>query len=106
MVYLDLIDAISNGKFALLSLLNQAAAFDVVDHNILQHRLEITFGFREVTLQWMRSYLDGRTQSILLEANRLLHGQRYMAYLKVLYWGHCHLRFTRPTLARSSINMV
>ena len=29
-------------------------------------RLEIIFGFRGVQLQWMRSYLDGRTQSILL----------------------------------------
>ena len=65
-VYSDLIDAISNGKFALLSLLDLNAAFDTIDHNILLHRLEITFGFRGVPLQWMRSYLDGRTQSILL----------------------------------------
>ena len=65
-VYSDLIDAISNGKFALLSLLDLTAAFATVDHNILLHRLEITFGFRGVPLQRMRSYLDGRTQSILL----------------------------------------
>ena len=38
----------------------------MVDHNILLHRLEITFSFRGVLLQWMRSYLDRRTQSILL----------------------------------------
>ena len=65
-VYSDLINAISNGKFALLSLLDLTTAFDTVDHNILLHRLEIKFGFRGVPLQWMRSYLDGRTQSILL----------------------------------------
>ena len=65
-VYSDLIDAISNGKFALLSLLDLTAPFDTVDHNILLHRLEITFGFRGVPLQRMRSYLDGRTQSIRL----------------------------------------
>ena len=31
------------------------------------HRPEITFGFRGVPLQWMRSYLDGRIQFILHE---------------------------------------
>ena len=40
------------------------------------------------------------------EAIRLPRGQRYIAYLKALSWGHCYLRFTRPTLARSSSNMV
>ena len=65
-VYSDLIDAISNGKFVLLSLLDLTVAFDTVDHNILLHHLETTFGFRGVPLQWMCSYLDGRTQSILL----------------------------------------
>ena len=51
-----------------MHILNQRAKhildiFDTVDHNTLLHRLETTFG---VPLQWMRSYLDGRTQSILL----------------------------------------
>ena len=60
-VYSDVIDAISNGKFALLSLLDLTAAFDMVDHNILLHRLELTLDFRGEPLQWMRSYIDGRT---------------------------------------------
>ena len=50
----------------MLSLLDLTAVFDTVDHNILLHRLEITFGFRGVPLKWMRSYLDGRTQSIIV----------------------------------------
>ena len=37
----------------------------MVDHNILLHRLEISFSFSGVPLQWIRSYLNGRTQSIL-----------------------------------------
>ena len=57
-VYSDLINAISNEKFALLSLLHLTGAFDTIDYNILLYRLEITFGFRCVSFQWMRSYLD------------------------------------------------
>ena len=41
-----------------------------------------------------------------LSANPLPHGQRYMAYLKARSWGHRYLCFTRPTLARSSSNIV
>ena len=104
-VYSDLIGAISTEKFTLLSLLDLTAAFDTVDHKILLHRLEITFDFRGVPLQWMCSYLDGRTQSILV-GKSTSHGQRYMAYLKALSWDHCYLCFTRPILARSSSDMV
>ena len=43
-VYTDLIDAI----------LDLTTAFNTIDHNILLHRLEITFGFHGVPLQWMR----------------------------------------------------
>ena len=65
-VYSDIIDAIFNGKFALLSLFDLTAAFDMIDHEILMRHLEITFGFRCAILQWLGSYLEGRTQSILL----------------------------------------
>ena len=58
-VFSDLVDAISNGKFALLSLLDLSAAFDTVDHNILLRRLEMSFGFRGAPLECLRSYLEG-----------------------------------------------
>ena len=65
-IYSDIIDAIANGKFALLLLIDLTAAFDTVDHEILLHRLETTFGLRCTILQWLGSYLQGRTQSVLL----------------------------------------
>ena len=68
-VFSDLIDAISNGKFALLSLLDLSAAFDTVDHNILMLRLEMSFGFRSMPLEWLCSYLEGRSQSVSLNSH-------------------------------------
>ena len=67
-VFSDLVDAISNGKFALLSLLDLSAAFDTVDHIILLRRLEMSFGFRGAPLECLRSYLEGRSQSVVLNS--------------------------------------
>ena len=50
----------------LLSLLNLTAAFDTVDHDVLLQRLENTFGFSCSLLQWIRSYLGNRFQSVYL----------------------------------------
>jgi hypothetical protein len=38
--------------------LDQSAAFDLVDHQILIDRLSSGFGFRGLTLVWFRSYLS------------------------------------------------
>ena len=53
--YSYFIDAISNGKLALLSLLDLTAAFNTVDHAILLRCLETTFGFHGTTLKWLSS---------------------------------------------------
>ena len=49
-----------------MSLLDLTAAFDTVDHGILLRRLETIFGFHGAILQWLGSYLAGRTQSVML----------------------------------------
>ena len=68
-VFSDIVDTIANGKIALLSLLDLMATFDIADHDILQWRLEVTYGFNGAVLQWLRSYVEDRMQSVHLNGS-------------------------------------
>ena len=68
-VFSNLVDAISNEKFALRSLLDLSAAFDTVDHNIRLHRFEMSFVFRGAPLECLCSYLEGRSRSVVLNSH-------------------------------------
>ena len=48
-----------------MALLDLSAAFDTVDHVILLQRLQTTHHVTGNVLQWFRSYLHGRYQSVL-----------------------------------------
>ena len=52
------------GDVTPLSLFDLSAAFDSVDHQILIERLQRTFGVRGRALDWLPSYLSGRTQFV------------------------------------------
>ena len=52
------------GSVTLLGLLDLSAAFDTVDHYILLRRLHHSFGFNDVVLSWITSFLDSRTQQV------------------------------------------
>ena len=60
----DIIDAADGQQVTLLGLLNMSAAFDTVDHDILLHRLETSYGVRGRALRWLTSFLTGRTQAV------------------------------------------
>ena len=58
----DAYAAADAGQVTLLGLLDLSAAFDTVDHQILVERLRRTFGVDGSSLDWVISYLTGRTQ--------------------------------------------
>ncbi len=60
----DLLDAVDRGDNAILVLLDLSAAFDTVDHQLLQERLQASFGICDAALNWFQSYLTGRTQRV------------------------------------------
>ena len=52
---------------SVLSLLNLSAAFDTIDHDILLKRHYITFGIQGTALDWFRSYMANRLQTVVVE---------------------------------------
>ena len=60
----DFLSAADGRKVTLLGLLDMSAAFDCVDHAILLHRLQAGFGLSDDVLNWIRSFLTGRTQQV------------------------------------------
>ena len=66
---MDLLDAVDRGDTAALVLLDLTAAFDTVDHEILQEILRVSFGVVSLALSWFRSYLIGRRQHVCCRDN-------------------------------------
>ena len=60
----DVYEAADAGSVTLLGLLNLSAAFDTVDHRILLDRLAHDYGVRGRVIQWIKSYLTGRSQFV------------------------------------------
>ena len=56
--------ALDSGNIAALALLDLSAAFDTVDHRILLHRLQKSFGLSGSALAWFMSYLSQRQQYV------------------------------------------
>ena len=62
----DLLTASDSGSISILTLLDLSAAFDTIDHSILLTRLESTFCICDLALSLFRSYLQDRTQVIIV----------------------------------------
>ena len=61
----DLCWELHRGSVSLLVLLDLSAAFDTINHGILLGRLA-GMGLGGTVLQWLHSFLEGRTQKVVL----------------------------------------
>ena len=62
--------AIDRGQVTLLALFDVSSAFDAVDHSILLKRLSISFGMTGQPLEWLRSFLEDRSNCVVLGSTR------------------------------------
>ena len=62
----DLFSAMDDCKISVLVLTDLSAAFNTTDHEILLYRLHNVFGFGDTVLSWFRSYLENRTQTVVV----------------------------------------
>ena len=60
----DIFDAADSGHVTILALLDLNAAFDTVDHGILQQRLSYSYGIGGTPLHWIRSFFSNQTQVV------------------------------------------
>ena len=60
----DIVHALVNGDVTVVTLLD--LSFDTIDHNIICQRLEHLYGISGTPLNWFRSYLSNRTQTVTI----------------------------------------
>jgi hypothetical protein len=66
----DILSSVDKQGLVILVLLDLSAAFDTIDHDVLLTRLHSMLGISGAALEWFRSYLTERTQSILIDNTR------------------------------------
>ena len=66
----DILHDMNRQHVMLLVLLDLSSAFDTVDHDIVIRRLAMSFGITGTALQWLRSYLSGQSQDVIVNGER------------------------------------
>ena len=61
------VQAMEHGEYTGACFLDLSAAFDIVDHPLLLEKLSL-YGFSDDALNWVRSYLTGRSQRVYIES--------------------------------------
>ena len=62
----DILMTCDQNQCTLLVMLDLSAAFDTVNHSILIKRLETQVGLQGTVIDWTKSYLQDRTQSVMI----------------------------------------
>ena len=65
----DILLNMNKQHVTLLVLLDLSEAFDTVDHNVLLSLLHSKFGISGTALEWLPSYLNGRSQHVMVQGN-------------------------------------
>ena len=63
----DINKEIEGGNIVIVVLLDLSAAFDTIDHNILLNKLLKEYGVHGKALNWMKSYLSGRSFCVKID---------------------------------------
>jgi hypothetical protein len=66
----DILQAVDVHGEVVLILLDLTAAFDVINHDLLLHRMVRRYGITDSVLEWFRSYLSGRVQSVTIDGTQ------------------------------------
>ena len=66
----DFLLNMDQGRVTALTLLDLSAAFDTIDHSILLNRMSSWFGVNGTALEWFKSYLTDRSQSVFLNGTK------------------------------------
>ena len=74
----DVLTAADAQQVTLLGLLDLSAAFDCVDQQLLLHRLHRDFGLMDTVLNWVTSFVTGRSQQVV--CNGLLSTVQYLQF--------------------------
>ena len=63
------LEAAENKKLTAALLVDQSAAYDLLDHEIILRKLAV-YNFDARSIEWFRSYLGGRSQSVQVETKQ------------------------------------
>ena len=67
-MYDSWVNAYDDWELSGVCLLDMSAAFDIVDHSLLMKKLDL-YGFDQESLDWIHSYLTGRSQCVSINGS-------------------------------------
>ena len=102
----DILRAVDEKQCVILLLLDLSAAFDTIDHDMLLSRLWKYIGLCDTALNWFRSYLSQRQQSVLINGVKSKTVPLSCGVAQGSVLGPILLQFTSCLLVTSLENMV